>query len=502
MNKKLTSYLLAGFIAAGGLGMYFIVNGEDKSEPNQEVVNEIKELDFSKLSPEEQERLSAEANIPDKDFRMFLNHYLGKGSGNINPITVGELESATTDFIMNGTVVYDITGIEHLKNVKRMDLSENAFTTMEPLSKLENLDSLVVSANNLSNVDFLKDMKKLKFLDIGYNKITDIEPLKELDNLDSLYMYQTDVTDISPIANKEHLANLFLQETPVKSLSPLETLPNLKVLGLHNTPNVENLAAISDLNKLEELSLTEMGLTDVSMLKNLANLKLLYVNGNSIKDISALKEKILLEEIDISNNQIEDLSPLIDSKNLQMVIASNNKIKSVEALKGKSQMLTLYLDNNDISDWSPLQGAFPTIESFVGEGNPAEVRQIEFYNGKPVMKSVTADEVANSVMRISVYTANSNKPVEITDKKVISEIMGGLSKAQSMTETVEIDEPEFNFNVLFVDGTIQGVNLWLGDKSDNNVGLITDKSNKELGYTLPLEETNTIRKHILEALNK
>lgn len=502
MNKKLASYLLAGFIAAGGISMYFITNSPDNAEPNQEVVNETKELDFSKLSPEEQERLSAEATIPDKDFRSFLNHYLGKGSGNFNPITVGELESATTDFIMNSTVVYDITGIEHLKNVKRMDLSENAFTSMEPLSKLDNLESLIVSANNLSNVDFLKNMKKLKFLDIGYNQIESIEPLRNLNNLDSLYMYQTQVTDITPIADKEYLANLFLQETPVKSLSTLETLPNLKVLGLHNTPEVENLDSISKLTKLEELSLTKMGLTDITMLKDLANLKLAYLNGNKIKDITALKDKILLEELDISDNQVEDISPLTNSKNLQMFIATQNKIKSVEALKGKSKMLTLYIDNNDISDWSPLQGAFPDIESLMAEGNPAEVRQIEFYNGKPVMKSVSSEEVAKSVMRISVYVANSKKPVEITDKKVISEIMAGLSKAQSMTEPVDIDDPEFNFNVLFVDGTIQGVNLWLGDKSDNNVGLITDKSNKELGYTLPLEETNTIRNHILEALNK
>lgn len=494
--KTIIVSLIAASVLVSGIGIGgAILKGDGKNTNNIENFVELEDptnIDFSKFSKEEQERLSAEANIPDKVFRMWLNEYLGKGGENYSPITVGELEYAEKDVIIANYGFQDITGIEYMKRVKRIDLTGNSFKTYEPLKELTGLHSLVLNGNHLNNdISFLSDMKDLRFIDLGDNEVNDISALAGLDKLESVYLYETQVVDISPLAGKTNLETLFLHETSVKDLSPLKEIPNLRNLALDGTKEVENLDSIKALTKIEELSITNVGIETIDFVKDMANLKLLYASHNKIKDISALSEKILLEELDLSYNEIEDINALIDSKNLEALDLSNNKIKSVEALKGKKKILHINLEDNQIAKWDTLQGAFPELTEFHGENNPAKVRQIEFYNGKPILKDVNSVDVVSTIKRITLY--KGSETFEIEDKAVIKDVVSSLAKATEIG-MVNVVSPEYNFNILYVDGTIQGVNIWFGEEGSE--GTIMNKGNENMAYKLSVEDTNILRKHL------
>ena len=66
-----------------------------------------------------------------------------------------------------------------------------------------------------------------------------------------------------------------------------------------------------------KLSLTRKKISDLSPLKDLKNLKTLYVVHTQVSDLSPLKDLQNLQELSISETQVSDLSPLKDLQNLQ-----------------------------------------------------------------------------------------------------------------------------------------------------------------------------------------
>ncbi|KJD36150.1 hypothetical protein PW52_05955 [Tamlana sedimentorum] len=90
-------------------------------------------------------------NIPDANFKSFL---VNDGSINLNndtEITVAEAQ-ATTELIMNGIGIADLTGIEAFTNLTRLDVPSNSLTTIDVSNNLS-LTRLHVGFNNLTSLD-------------------------------------------------------------------------------------------------------------------------------------------------------------------------------------------------------------------------------------------------------------------------------------------------------------------------------------------------------------
>jgi tetratricopeptide (TPR) repeat protein len=90
------------------------------------------------------------------------------------------------------------------------------------------------------------------------------------------------------------------------------------------TPLLENYPGV--------LVLINQGLTDLSPLSSLPNLK----------------------GLDLSFNQVRDLKPLQGLTQLQFLLLAGNQVEDVSPLAGMTQMGYLVLDNNRIGDLSPL----------------------------------------------------------------------------------------------------------------------------------------------------
>ena len=84
---------------------------------------------------------------------------------------------------------FDIThlhGIQYLKNIQALDLSDNQLVDISPLMALPNIQLLDLENNKIINIKPLSSLSHLKYLVLNLNKISDISPLLEIDSLKSV----------------------------------------------------------------------------------------------------------------------------------------------------------------------------------------------------------------------------------------------------------------------------------------------------------------------------
>jgi len=153
-------------------------------------------------------------------------------------------------------------------------------------------------------------------------------------------------------------------------IEPLKDLSNLKELYLSNN-QISELSGLKDLNKLSTLYLMNNQIQELSALKGLNNLSTLNLGGNQIQELSALKGLNNLSTLNLRNNQIQELSALKGLNKLSTLNLSWNKISELSALKGLNNLSRLDLRNNKIRELSGLKD-LRNLQNLYLENNPLE----------------------------------------------------------------------------------------------------------------------------------
>jgi internalin A len=83
----------------------------------------------------------------------------------------------------------------------------------------------------------------------------------------------------------------------------------------------------------------------------------LYMNSNGITDISALSGMTEMRDLKLFGNNITDISALSDMTMMEDLWLQGNQITDISALSGMTAGLyRLYLDENRITDVKPIAG--------------------------------------------------------------------------------------------------------------------------------------------------
>ena len=85
-----------------------------------------------------------------------------------------EVRGWKSDFKNNIKELNEITGIEFLKSLTHLNLSNNQISNIEELFKLKNLTHLYISNNkikDIENLEYIKELPNLKYVDISGNPI-------------------------------------------------------------------------------------------------------------------------------------------------------------------------------------------------------------------------------------------------------------------------------------------------------------------------------------------
>ncbi len=126
----------------------------------------------------------------------------------------------------------DLSPIQDLRGLIRLDLSESAVCNIAPLAGLQKLYRLSLEGTQVSDVGPLSKLRYLQKLYLSDTQVRNVGPLQELGALKWLFLRNTPVVDIEPLAKLQSLVVLDLAVTKVTDFRPLATLQNLEVLGL------------------------------------------------------------------------------------------------------------------------------------------------------------------------------------------------------------------------------------------------------------------------------
>ncbi|MGH1057714.1 NEAT domain-containing protein [Bacillus paranthracis] len=171
-------------------------------------------------------------------------------------ITYGELEDigplAELEHIeslsLRNNKISDLSPLSQMKKIKLLDLNSNYIKDIKPLftakslrtltvannqisnanlagiEQLKNVKSLSLSNNGLTNIEHITPMKKLVELDLSKNELENIEPLSRMSTVQSLNLEENYISDITPLSQVIGLYDLKLASNEIRDVRPVQEL--------------------------------------------------------------------------------------------------------------------------------------------------------------------------------------------------------------------------------------------------------------------------------------
>lgn len=299
---------------------------------------------------------------------MSGNNLSSANSGVLN--TISELTSLTT-LNMANTQLDNLNAIKNLNKLENLILSSNTINDFSPISGFTNIAKLDISNNSsFVTIGQIVSLSGIKELNISYTGISSLSGIQYLEQLEKLYA--SNITGLQKDQNRlEALYSVNEAKEPY--------LKNLKVLDLSSSGIVEvvdsrgntiqkaNQAAIdfddlAILTTLEELYLEQMGISDLSGITKLTNLKVLdlatnKIDSDDLEDLIIEKNEVVEEEnalkatkIELQDNEIIDISVFAKyPADIKYLDLSKNHIYDTSPLEKHSFSEKLYLKQQDIT---------------------------------------------------------------------------------------------------------------------------------------------------------
>lgn len=215
------------------------------------------------------------------------------------------------------------------------------------------------------NLDFLKFFPNLEKLEISYAEdLTDVKGLYFTPSLNSLLLDASEGKDLS-----------------ITDLSPLGYCKNLTKLSLFtfrtNTIQMRDFSVLSQLTKLEHLSLLRLNIEDVSWISSLVHLTSVNLSENPTKDLSPLSALTKLDSLEIRRCGITSADFLSSLKNLKTLCLEDNKITDLSPVRHLQNLEEFIFSNNLVADLTPLM-RHPELQCIDLSGNPLFKKDIPF----------------------------------------------------------------------------------------------------------------------------
>ena len=160
-----------------------------------------------------------------------------------------------------------------------------------------------------------------------------------------------DAVTLADLAKMNYLTTLHATGIIIDSLQSLSGLSLLQSVDLTGSRfPVSDLAVLGNLPDLKVLKLTNCGLSTIAGLQNAKNLTQLYLSNNTIRNITPLSTVTTLTELYLQHNAVIDLSALKDLTELQTLNASYNAITTLGGAATLQKLNWLNLEHNELTD--------------------------------------------------------------------------------------------------------------------------------------------------------
>ena len=268
---------------------------------------------------------------------------LGIGYTSIDDITPVYKFKKLKQLYVSRTGIKDYSFIKNIPTLEGIDFSENDIQDISFLKDYPNLKLVSAAGNNIENIDVLKNLTNLESLNLDNNKIKDISALKDLNHLRAVSLENNNITKLDALSSKNELERLFLSNNSGLELATLKN-DSLEQLTVNNT-NIRDLSVVSNLPKLKKIVANDNKITTLSHLKNAKVLESVEVNNNKIDSLDF--ENSTITSLEIKNNKLEDINNIHKLSALENLDASGNKISEFPSNK-QNKLINLTVNNNVI----------------------------------------------------------------------------------------------------------------------------------------------------------
>ncbi len=239
-------------------------------------------------------------------------------------------EIGDTTVMIRGHEVKDtmniMSYIEKIVDMEELNLSgTRRLYDLTPLNELTHLKKLDLSHTDITDLFPIRSLTTIEVLNCSGTKIEDLSPLKYIVTLKELYIDNTPVNNITVLENFSNLQVLHLQRTVIDSLPPMISLKNLRELDCSYT-NLVTLDSMSEMTKLEYLNFSGTMVDDLTPISGLTLLKHLEFNETRVSDLKPLSGLMQLETVSFYTTPVASLMPLVPLANLKRVYCDNTKV--------------------------------------------------------------------------------------------------------------------------------------------------------------------------------
>lgn len=232
---------------------------------------------------------------------------------------------------------------------------------------------------NLYNT--LDQFQHIRYLDLSKNLLKDVSGLRALYNIVILNISENEIENAcifeDPNIEFFSLRKLNMSKNKLKSFRSLNT-PNITSLNLNN--NEIEYMDVSNITQLEDLELRGNKLKDIDNIKQLKKVKKIYAAENYFDDITLFKNLYELRQLHLRTNFISSLNTLCedDFENLEYLNLRDNKIANLNELKSIVKLKNLkkisFLDNIVCENASNIINSF--VETFLTDRNGNRLENI------------------------------------------------------------------------------------------------------------------------------
>ncbi|MEE8575695.1 MAG: hypothetical protein V3T31_00435, partial [candidate division Zixibacteria bacterium] len=246
--------------------------------------------------------------FPDPGLEAAIRDEIPKPTGDIylsEVLLIDSLNAETRN-------IADLTGLQVLVNLNRLELMGNQITDLTPLMPLSSLTILDLYNNLVTELTPLSSLGSLTYLRLGANQVSNVTPLSVLTSLNTLMISSGQIVNIGPLSTLVNLTYLRLDYNDIVDLSPIGLLPNLTQLHMFGN-QITNLLPIVNLTTLTHLGLGDNQISNLAPLTSLPNLNRLFIWDNSVTDLSVLVNHTGIatgDHIYVATNPLSDFAIL------------------------------------------------------------------------------------------------------------------------------------------------------------------------------------------------
>ncbi|XP_053357223.1 leucine-rich repeat-containing protein 9 [Clarias gariepinus] len=394
--------------------------------------------------------------------------------------------SQITVLNLHGNSLSRLKEISRLTALRQLNISFNAFTHLEDLSHLPNLECVDASFNQIATLEGVRRLPRLRELDLRWNQLSRVREetsvlhkhTPSLQCLDTRHNPCNQGEAVRPVVlgrlkTLTHLDGVLVTEEEVAAAAHLTFTPkiNLTLLISHSRTDAEPPRCLSlhttsqllthlkpspwqhttDLEpgwsaKITAVNLDGQGLTHISNLEQLVNLRWASFNNNQLTHIKGLQHCPLLEELSLDHNSISTLEGVCKLQCLTRLSINSNQLQCLDGsvLECLTNLHFLSAEENRISSLQGVQRARFLFELYVANNNISTSRDI--YYLKTLSNLVILDLYGNPLTRtldnyrayvifhLPALKALDGTAVEVSECENAKDVFGGRLTVDMLAE--------------------------------------------------------------------